>query len=128
MDCEYPSLLRRYLAALVDAIVAFCTAALIGKFLSVIYPTAGDSLLWVFFGTFLVYEPLFTTYAATLGQYLFRYRVKQLDGAKRIKLWQAVPRYVSKVVLGIVSLLTIPKSRHRRAIHDLLTRTVVVSI
>jgi hypothetical protein len=61
MTEKYPILLRRYLATLVDFIVAFSIAVAIGKSLSMNSNLSTDLSMWIFILPFLIYEPLMTT-------------------------------------------------------------------
>jgi uncharacterized RDD family membrane protein YckC len=81
----------------------------------------------VFFA--LVYEPILTTYAATLGQYIIGIRVRDAtDPRKRINILQAYIRVVVKVMLGWMSFVTIHFNRKHRAIHDLAGSSVMIRV
>jgi hypothetical protein len=49
----------------------------------------------------------------------------RMTGA-RVPIWRLHMRVVVKSVLGIISFLTLPARRDRRAIHDLAANTLVV--
>lgn len=83
----------------------------------------------MFIGLFIVYEPLCMTLGATLGNYLKGIRVRNnLDTTKRISLLQAIIRYPVKVLLGWISFLTINSNQKRRAIHDLVSGSVMIKL
>ena len=127
MNDNYPSILRRYLAALIDLIVALSIGVFIGKLLASGGGLSTDASFWVLALPFLLYEPIMTTTYATLGQSIFRIRVRKLDKTNKINIFQALPRLVIKYLLGWLSLMTIPARSDRRAIHDLATSTIMVN-
>jgi uncharacterized RDD family membrane protein YckC len=75
----------------------------------------------------LVYEPVLTTYSATVGQRIMGIRVRSRNNpAQRISLGQAVFRYITKILLGWLSFLTIHANAERRAVHDIVSGSLVV--
>lgn len=121
---RYPNILRRYLATVVDIGVIWFFIYLISRLPAL---TGSDALAYSLCGILiLLYEPLLTTYASTPGQALMRFKVRTKDGLKRIGLSQAYGRFIVKYLLGVISLLTIPARKDRRAIHDLAADTIVV--
>lgn len=126
MNERYPILIRRYLATFVDFCFIFTIAIVIGKYvIGEGVSNIGGSVL-IFIIPFLLYEPIFTSFSATLGQFIFRFRVRKLDEKSKISLFYAYCRYFVKGFLGIVSLMTIPAREDRRAIHDLAADSIVV--
>ena len=127
MTNEYPSLIRRYLGSFLDFIVAFSIAILVAKIVgNSEYLEARTSVI-VFFLPFIMYEPIMTATSATLGQLVFGFRVRKMDEKTKINVGFAFLRLLIKYLLGIISLLTIPGRKDRRAIHDLVTASIVVS-
>jgi uncharacterized RDD family membrane protein YckC len=124
---EYPTLFSRYFASLIDMLLAFSIAVIIGKYL---LPQDIENDMKIIFFTipFLLYEPFFTAYLATLGQLIFKFRVRQLSDNKKLPLWKTYIRYIVKIYLGLISVLTIPARVDRRAIHDLLATSIVKNI
>jgi len=121
---KYPNVLRRYLATLLDL---FAWWSLIYAMSLVPSITEHGALAYSLFGlSFLLYEPLLTTYACTLGQAIMRIRVRTKDELKRVTLDQALGRMIVKYLLGIISFLTVPARKDRRAIHDLASDTIVI--
>ena len=116
---EYPSVFRRYIAALIDGLVV----------LGLLYAVAKSPLTsfsGYAFPIILLYEPLFTSILCTMGQLLMGFRVRTFDGHNKINLFQAIIRYIVKYVLGVISLISIPAQKHRRGMHDLFARTIVL--
>ena len=124
---KYPNLLRRYFASLIDFLVALTIAAVVGKTLVSNANLTPNLNVWVLFLTFAIYEPLMTTVGCTIGQFIFRFRVRKHDKNKKINIGQAFVRLVIKYSLGLISLLTMPARSDRRAIHDLATGSIVVN-
>ena len=129
MKEKYPQLTDRVQSTFIDTILIiilmFAFAGILDKFDNV--PD------WVrialFAGLFIVYEPLCMTLGCTLGNYLKRIRVrKDSNSAKRINIFQAIIRYPIKVLLGWISFLTINSNPKRRAIHDLVSGTVMIKL
>lgn len=120
----YPNVLRRYLATLLDLFALWCIVYAISKMPRV--DEHGTLAYWMLGLSLLLYEPLLTTFACTLGQAVMGIRVRTVDGLKRIRVDQAFGRMIVKYLLGIISFLTVPARKDRRAIHDLSSGTIVV--
>jgi uncharacterized RDD family membrane protein YckC len=121
---KYPNLLRRYIATLLDVFALWC---IVYGFSRVPTFTEGGAVAYWGLGlALLFYEPLLTSYACTLGQALMRIRVRTPDELQRIRLPQAFGRMLVKYLLGIISFVTVPARKDRRAIHDLSSGTIVI--
>lgn len=73
------------------------------------------------------YEPLLTTIGCTLGQKVAGVRVRKYsDSSKTINIAQAYLRFIIKFFLGFISFFTITTNKERRAMHDLISGTVVI--
>lgn len=121
----YPTLVRRYLGAMIDGIVVILLAVAIGQLPFVPRGEEGSGIV-VFMLVLLNYEPLLTAFRCTAGQAVMRFRVRDAATREQAPLWRLYLRVVIKALLGIVSFLTLPARRDRRAIHDLAARTLVV--
>ena len=83
----------------------------------------------MFASLFIIYEPICMVFGSTLGNYIKGIRVrKNTDSSKRINIIQAIVRYPVKVFLGWVSFLTIHSNLQRRAIHDLVSGSVMIKL
>jgi uncharacterized RDD family membrane protein YckC len=129
MTEKYPQLTDRVQSTFIDTILIivlmFGCTSILEKFDNV--PD------WVriamFAGLFLIYEPLCMTIGFTLGNFIKGIRVRKYsDSSKRINLFQAIVRYPVKVILGWISFLTINSNPKRRAIHDLISGSVMIKI
>jgi uncharacterized RDD family membrane protein YckC len=121
---KYPNVLRRYLATVVDLFVLWCIFYAISQ--TPALTERGALAYWILAVSLLLYEPLLTTYACTLGQAVMRIRVRTVGNLTRIGLDQAFGRMIVKYLLGIISFLTVPARQDRRAIHDLSSGTIVI--
>jgi len=128
MAGKYPILLRRYLATLIDFLIPLVIATVIGKTFSfeTEYSILASELLLVV--PFLVYEPLMTSVFATVGQLIFRFRIRKLDEISRINIGQALIRLICKYLLSWVSFLTLPARSDRRAMHDLVSKSIAIHV
>jgi uncharacterized RDD family membrane protein YckC len=122
---KYPNLLRRYLATLLDLFAWWCLIYAMSRVPGI---TEHSVLAYALFGlSFLLYEPVLTTHACTLGQAIMGIRVRTVNSLQRIDLDQALGRMLVKYLLGVISFLTVPARADRRAIHDLASNTIVIS-
>ena len=129
MEEKYPQLTDRIQSTFIDTILIvilmFAFASILDKFDNV-----PDWVRMVMFsGFFIAYEPLCMTLGSTLGNYLKGIRVrKNSDPTKSINIFQALIRYPVKVLLGWISFLTINSNPKRRAIHDLVSGSVMIKL
>jgi uncharacterized RDD family membrane protein YckC len=121
---KYPSLLRRYMASLIDGATLF--------FVFVLYMRAplrfAQSQAPHYWPLVLLalYEPLLTRYLCTPGQLLMNIRVRTEPEIERVPVLRTFIRLFVKYLLGIVSFVFMPAHRQKRALHDLAADTIVV--
>jgi uncharacterized RDD family membrane protein YckC len=125
---EYPLLVKRYQSLLIDFFLLFTimvvTMVILGQ--SEARQTVVVSLGAIFV---LIYEPVLTTYSATLGQRIMGIRVRDMKNPReRINILQAYIRLLVKWILGWLSFVTINFNREHRAIHDLAGSSVVIKV
>jgi uncharacterized RDD family membrane protein YckC len=121
---QYPSLFRRYLASTIDVVTILFMFYLFAQ--SPLYdPHKQTSTTWPLL-LFVVYEPVLNRYATTVGQLLLRFRVRTIAGHCRVPLWRGLVRVVSKYLLGIFSFVLMPIQKQRRALHDMISGTIVI--
>ena len=77
---------------------------------------------------FFLYDPIFISlFGGTIGHFMIGLRVKrEKNELKNILFPLAIIRYIVKVFLGWISLLTVSGNRKRKAIHDFLVGSVVL--
>lgn len=124
---EYPSIVTRFQSSAVDGVLMlismFAFASLVGDNETL----PGWMKAVVFVGFWLLYEPICTTYAATLGNYVMGVRVRNIDDhGKRISLRQAFIRAAVKAVLGGWSFFYVHFNPQRRAVHDIAAKSIVL--
>ena len=129
MEEQYPQLSERIQSAFIDAvliiILIFAFTNILDNFNNV--PDWMRILLFVV--VFIGYEPLSMSLGCTLGNYIKGIRVrKNSDTTKHINIFQAIIRYPVKLLLGWISFLTIHSTPKRRAIHDLVSCTVMIKL
>ena len=79
------------------------------------------------------YEPIMVAHSRTIGQRLMKLQVRshasvlQNDVAQGIGFMRSLIRYIAKVLLGWISLLTIHSDEFGRAIHDKIANSVMVN-
>ena len=122
---NYPSLLRRYVATVIDLLVILFVFFLYAK--SPLYDaSASVSATWPLW-LYVVYEPVCNRYATTVGQLLMGFRVRTYKEHRRVPLWRGLVRLVTKYLLGAISFIKMPVHKQRRALHDIISGTIVVS-
>ena len=125
---NYPGVFDRVKAIMTDGIVIvvfmFVASYVFSQFESV--PDNARIISFVFI--FLLYDPIFTSlFGGTIGHMIIGLRVRrESDEQKNILFPLAIPRYIVKVLLGWLSLLTVSGNEKRKAIHDFLIGSVVV--
>lgn len=129
MEEKYPLLGDRIQSTFIDMfliiIMMFVFSGILDKFDNV--PDWVRIVLFV--GLFIAYEPLCTTLGFTVGNYIKGIRVRRFsDTTKRINIFQAIIRYIIKVLLGWISFLTINSNPKRRAIHDMAAASVMIKL
>ena len=120
----YPSVFRRYLSTLLDVLLLWCWVFAVTRIPAV--TESNWTVLAAIAPVILTYEPVLTAFRCTVGQWVFRIRVRTFDGGQRISVSEAYARLLVKYLLGIISMLTIPARADRRAIHDFATDTIVI--
>ena len=129
MEEKYPQLTERVQSTFIDLILIIVMMFVFASILDR-YENVPDWIRILMFALlFIIYEPLFMTFGFTLGNYIKGIRVrKNSDSTKRINFFQAVIRYPIKIFLGWISFLTINSNPKRRAIHDLVSGSVMIKL
>jgi uncharacterized RDD family membrane protein YckC len=129
MEEKYPQLSERIQSTFIDTLLIvalmFLSANLLDKFNNV----PDEVRIAIFVALWIVYEPFCMTIGCTFGNYIKGIRVKKYSNTtKRINIFQAVIRYAVKILLGWISFLTISTNSKRRAIHDLISGSVMIKL
>jgi uncharacterized RDD family membrane protein YckC len=123
---KLPALYQRYFATLIDYVFVFSCAYFISIYTPLFNGDSAASFLPII-AVLFIYDALFTSKLCTVGQLIFKFRVRNYNGLERIGFLLALKRTVIKLVLGAYSLVAILFNRERRAVHDLITATIAVS-
>jgi uncharacterized RDD family membrane protein YckC len=126
---KYPELIERIQSTFIDMgliiILMFVFSGIADRFDNM----PDWARISMFASLFVVYEPLCMSFGCTLGNFIKGIRVRKFsNSARKINLLQALVRYPVKVLLGWVSFLTINSNPKRRAIHDLVSGSVMIKL
>jgi uncharacterized RDD family membrane protein YckC len=128
MEEKYPLLLTRIKSLTVDSLILISCMFLFSEILGM-FENVPNWVRMSLLASLLLYEPLCTTFGATIGNDKMNIRVrKNSDTTQRINLLQALVRFVLKMVFGWFSFITLFTSKKKRAIHDILTGTVMIDV
>lgn len=128
MNEKYPFLLERIQSILIDSVLIVACMIIFSDILSN-FKNVPDWLRAVLLIALFLYEPIATTFGGTIGNNIKSIRVrKNSDSTKRINIFQALIRYFIKLLFGWLSFITIFSSSKKRALHDILSGTVMVKI
>jgi len=129
MEEKYPELKDRIQSTFIDTVLIIILIFLFSTILEKFENAPDWVRIALFAGLFIVYEPVCMTLGCTLGNYLKGIRVrKDSDTTERINIIQALIRYPIKIFLGWISFLTINSNPKRRAIHDLVSGSVMIKL
>ena len=123
---DYPLLLTRYKASLIDGVLLACLFGLI------LFLTPSRNISWVegiiFFIIVILYEPiLLSIYSATLGHTMMGIKVISLKNKnQKLNIFQGIIRISAKTILGWISFFTINFNHGHRALHDYFSSSIVV--
>lgn len=123
----YTRFSRRIRALMVDGL--FLSIAFFIVMLSVTALKLESSLLESFLIFFIVVsiEPVFITFTgSSLGHHLVGLRVRRVSRDTRLNLFMSYLRFLTKIPLGSLSLVTVLTSRRHQALHDIFSRSLVV--
>lgn len=123
----YAVLPRRLQALVLD--VALLVSSLVAVAIAIpALPDAASPAVWV--GAvllFVLYEPLLISRTGgTVGHHLMNLRVQRESAPEQIGFGRALLRSWIKGVLGVVSFVSMLLTRKHQAVHDSVTRSVVV--
>lgn len=123
-----PGVFLRAKAAAIDGFIIIGMMFLI-SYLSTFMSDLSNSMRIIPFVVFAVlYDPLMTSLKGqTIGHMLMGIKVVRFsDQSKRVAIVPAILRFIMKVILGWISLLTIGSNEDSRAIHDLISDSKVI--
>jgi uncharacterized RDD family membrane protein YckC len=121
-----PTILRRYLSTFIDGMLVLAISIALSFAIKADSTFASSARMAVYILMFLCYEPIFTSRYCTIGQKLTGIRVRTVMTLEKISIPAAFLRIFVKIFLGFISLLTIPITKDRRAVHDFASGTIVI--
>jgi len=127
-EMKYGTLINRVKAAIVDFMVLMGLILAVSTILSKFENVPDFVRVILFILIFILYDPIFTsTIGATIGHLILGLRIRRSnDEDRKIIFPIAIVRFIIKVVLGWISLLTISILKKKKAIHDLVAGSVVL--
>lgn len=128
MKEKYPFMLERIQSILIDSVLIIACMIIFSDMLSG-FKNVPDWLRAVLLISLFLYEPIATTFGGTIGNNIKGIRVrKDSDDTKQINIFQVLIRYFFKLLLGWLSFITIFSNSKKRAIHDILSGTVMIKV
>ena len=129
LNIQRPSLTSRFQSTMVDNFLLI----LLLFFLSNITQAHEEMARWlkglILLGPFAVYEPLAAALGGTIGNRIFGIGVRKYgDENNKINIFQAYIRFIVKILLGIISFLTVNSNPEKRAIHDFASGSIMVKL
>jgi len=128
MKPTYANLPSRFKAATIDSIVLIGMMYLASEIFSLFESVPNYFRLTVSVFVFLLYDPIFVSvFGGTIGHSYIGISVKRDgDSKKNIIFPLAIIRFIVKVFLGWISLLTTTSNEKKKAIHDFIAKSVVI--
>ncbi|OEK08358.1 hypothetical protein A8C32_02595 [Flavivirga aquatica] len=128
MENQYAPISTRIKALVIDTIVLIILMYSASEIFNLIENTPDYIRIIIFFALFLLYEPiLISLYGATVGHFFNDIVVKQEnDETKNINIVFAVARFITKSLLGWISLIIVNGNDKKKAIHDYIAKSVVL--
>jgi uncharacterized RDD family membrane protein YckC len=125
---NYPGVANRVKAVVSDSVVTLILVIIVTYIFSIFENVPDNARIIAFIFIFFLYDPIFTSvFGGTIGHMMFGLRVKrEKDQMKNILFPLAMIRFLVKVSLGWISLLTVSGNKKRKAIHDYLVGSVVI--
>jgi len=124
----YPGVIERVKAAFADGVIVVIMMISISELFSKFEHVPDNARIAAAIFIFGLYDPIFTSlFGGTLGHLSMKLQVRNENNqAKMIILPLAILRFMIKLFLGWISLLSIGSSEKRRAMHDIASGSVVI--
>lgn len=125
-----PSLVLRVKSIMIDSLVVILLMYLTSIFLDILNVESGKirGLCLVFI---LLYEPILVAISRTVGQKVMGLRLRnynnliELNKKTNINILSSMIRFIGKITLGWISLLTIHSNVYGQAIHDIIGNSIM---
>jgi uncharacterized RDD family membrane protein YckC len=124
----YPGVFDRIKAAVTDSIVIVVFIVILTLIFSQFSNVPDGFRIAGFIFIFLLYDPLFTSiFGGTIGHMIMNIQVKRSSNSEKNILFPvSIIRYIVKVLLGWISLLTVGSNKKHLAIHDMVVSSIVL--
>lgn len=128
MKEKYPFIIERIQSILIDSVLIIACMIIFSDVLSN-FKNVPDTLRAFLLISLFLYEPIATTFGGTIGNNIKGIRVRKISNEDQgINFFQALIRYFFKVLLGWISFVSIFSSSKNRALHDIISGTVMIKI
>ena len=130
MSVNYAILPSRIKAVFIDTLVLIAAMYAISELFNLLGDISNVIRVIAFMVVFLFYDPFFTSqYGGTIGHSFCKISVRREDDIKKtISFPMALVRYLLKTILGWYSLLTVTGNEKKKAVHDIIVKSVVIEI
>lgn len=129
MEEKYPDLVQRLQSTFIDTIMIIIFMIIFSNILDRFKNVPDWIRIALFVIVFIAYEPFLMTFGCTIGNYIKGIRVRKYsNSSERINIFQAIIRYPIKLGFGWISFITIHTNDERRAIHDLISGSVMIKL
>ena len=123
---EFPKLIDRIKAIFIDGIILILLMIIATMIFDKLEYNDSEARIIVYI-LLLLYEPILVSQGGTIGHRVMKLRIRSInDFSKNIVFPLSIVRYVTKALLGWISLLTVTSSKNKRAIHDMASGSVVI--
>lgn len=125
---KYASIPRRVRAVITDQIIQVLLLFALSYILEKIGDVSDKTRMFSFLSVFILYEPIFVSlFGGTIGHMSQSLTVKKAKNEnEKIFIVIALFRYIIKILLGWLSLISISEKNKNRAIHDFIAGSVVI--
>jgi uncharacterized RDD family membrane protein YckC len=130
---DKPELSSRIKASMIDLALVSLLMIILNVILSAL--NLDNYLVHILgYGSILLYEPIMTSTQQTLGQKIMNIKVihyptlKNTNKKQSIVFFASILRYITKIALGWISLLTIHPNSYGRALHDISSQSVIIKL
>jgi len=128
MENNYAPIIDRIKSTTIDTLLLIACFYLLSDILNSM-DNSSENLRIVLFICILLYEPIFVSLNGTFGNYRNSIRVrKNNDTTKKLNFFQSLLRYFLKISLGWISLIFILMNQKGRALHDIVSGSVMIKI
>lgn len=124
---NYATLTHRIKASVIDSIIVILLMYALSEIFRGFESVSETTRFVCFIVICVIYEPLFVSlFGHTIGHSYSKIMVKQSNNPnKNISFPKALIRYILKVFLGWISLLTVSGNPQKQAIHDIAAGAIV---